>query len=169
MTMASLTVPPSVEVWLVRSRSWWSTRQPRERMLMTGLVVLIGVFLFVNGVWGPLRDARRTAHQDIRVYDDLASRLRAAGPTLRSPSTAIRSGSIQAVVTLTAGESALAIRQIEQEGAATTVVLDGVNFAALIAWLDRLERDQGISVTRAAIERQIAPGVVNARLSLVRS
>ena len=167
--MDRITLPPAVEVWTVRGRSWWDERAPRERLLLSGLLAVLVLAIAVQGVWRPVSDARRAARQEIRIYDDLATRLRAAGPNLKPATGAPRTGSLPAVLTTTAGESALAIRQIEQQGAVTVIALDGVNFNALIAWLDRLQREQGVSVSRAELERQTAPGVVNARLSMVRS
>jgi type II secretory pathway component PulM len=64
------------------------------------------------------------------------------------------------IVTITASESALQIRQIEQQGELTRVVLEAVDFNRLVQWLDRLERDAGVTVAAGRIERQTAPGEV---------
>ncbi len=148
-------MPPTIVLWVGRGRTWWEERQARERLLLAGLAALLAIFLILNVFWRPVYTARQNALTEIRLYDALAVRLRAAGPTLRAPTGAVQGGTPQAVVTATAGEASLAIRQIEQQGAETRVVLDGVDFVRLVQWLERLER-------------QTAPGVVNARVSLVR-
>lgn len=168
MTLAPLILPANVEVWVVRGRSWWEARQARERLLLMGLAIVLTTALLIVGVWDPVRDARAKAHADIETYDQLAVRLQAAGPILKPPSQVSRAGSIQSVLTVTAGESALAIKQVDPQGESGVVALDNVDFSALVAWLDRLDRQQGIGVTSAQIERQTAPGRVNARLSVVR-
>ena len=168
MTMAFVNAGRGVDVWIVRGRSWWSERQPRERILILGLAILLTLAVIVNGVVRPLIDARREAQAEIALYDALEVRLRAAGPNLRPPTSAISGGSLQTVATMTASEAALPIREISEQGETTLVSLDNVAFTALMTWVDRLEREQGVVVTQADVERQTAPGVVNARLTLTR-
>ncbi len=167
--MPRVALPPSVDLWIGRARAFRDGRSGRERALLSGLASVLVLCLVFTVVLRPLINARETARGEIRLYDSLAVRLRAAGPDLRVPATgAARPATVQAIVTTTAGESALQIRQIEQEGPVTHVVLEAVDFTRLVQWLDRLERDSGLTVASARIERQIAPGVVNARLTLVR-
>ncbi len=167
--MARVALPPSVDLWMGRGRTFWDGRSGRERTLLSGLASVLALCLVVMVVLRPLMNARETARGEIQLYDSLAARLRAAGPDLKAPATgAARSATVQSIVTTTAGESALQIRQIEPEGPVTHVVLEAVDFTRLVQWLDRLERDFGLTAASARIERQIAPGVVNARLSLVR-
>lgn len=168
MIFAVPPLPPSVTVWVVRSRTWWDERQARERVLIAGLAAVLTVFVILNVFWRPVHQARQNAITEIRLYDALAVRLKAAGPTLRAPIGTGPVGPPQAIVTSTAGEAALAIRQIEQQGTQTRVVLDGADFVKLVQWLERLEREAGLSVADAELERQAAPGVVNARLALVK-
>uniref|UniRef100_UPI003784E100 type II secretion system protein GspM n=1 Tax=Brevundimonas sp. TaxID=1871086 RepID=UPI003784E100 len=84
------------------------------------------------------------------------------------PTSTIAGGSLQTVATMTAAEAALPIREIAEQGETTVVALDSVNFVALMTWIDRLEREQGVVAQSAEIERQSAPGIVNARLTLTR-
>ncbi len=162
-------LPAIVGPLISRGRTWWQDRAPREQLL---LLVLAATGLLWGGLVGvvePLQQARAAAQSEIRLYGELATRLRAAGPELKAPAAStIRSQPVQMIVTLTASESALRIRQIEQHGAMTSVVLDSVDFNRLIQWLDRLERDAGVTVAEGRIERQTMPGMVNARLSLIR-
>lgn len=165
----SIALPPSVDLLIARGRTWWEARAPREQALLLSLATILLLSIAIGGFLRPLQETRAAARAEIRLYDDLAARMRAAGPSLRAPTTSTaRSASVQVIVTTTAGESALQIRQIEQQGAVTNVVLDAVDFTRLVQWLDRLDRDAGVTVAVARIERQTLPGVVNARLSLVR-
>ena len=164
-----VTLPAFIGPWITRGRAWWDDRAPRERALLLGLAALVLLWAGLVGVVEPLQQARAAAQSEIRLYAELATRLRAAGPGLRTPAAStIRSQPVQMIVTMTAGESALQIRQIEQQGAVTSVVLESVDFNRLVQWLDRLDRDAGVTVAAGRIERQTLPGVVTARLSLVR-
>ena len=161
-------LPEPVRVVVLRGRTWWDDRQPRERLLLMGLAAILSIWILIAGILGPIADARQTVREDIRRYDSLAVRLRAAGPELRAAGGISRTGSVQSIVATTAAEASLQIRQIEPKGAATSVALDGADFNRLVQWLDRLNREAGLSVSEIELERQTAPGVVNARLSLVR-
>jgi len=158
-----------IEPLITRGRSWWEDRAPRERALLIVLASLVLLWGGLAGVVGPLQQTRTAAQSEIRLYSELATRLRAAGPALKTPAAGtIRSQPVQMIVTITASEAALQIRQIEQQGEVTSVVLEAVDFNRLVQWLDRLDRDAGVTVAGGRIERQTLPGVVTARLSLVR-
>ena len=166
---SAVTLPAFVGSLTSRARTWWDDRAPRERSLLLVLATILLLWGSWAGIWLPLQQARTAAQSEIRLYTELATRLRTAGPTLQTPAAGtIRSQPVQMIVTITASESALQIRQIEQQGELTRVVLEAVDFNRLVQWLDRLERDAGVTVAAGRIERQTAPGVVNARLSLVR-
>jgi len=166
---SAVTLPAFVGSLTSRARTWWDDRAPRERSLLLVLATILLLWGSWAGIWLPLQQARTAAQSEIRLYTELATRLRTAGPTLQTPAAGtIRSQPVQMIVTITASESALQIRQIEQQGEVTRVVLETVDFNRLVQWLDRLERDAGVTVAAGRIERQTAPGVVNARLSLVR-
>jgi general secretion pathway protein M len=166
---SAVTLPAFVGSLTSRARTWWDDRAPRERSLLLVLATILLLWGSWAGIWLPLQQARTAAQSEIRLYTELATRLRTAGPTLQTPAAGtIRTQPVQMIVTITASESALQIRQIEQQGEVTRVVLETVDFNRLVQWLDRLERDAGVTVAAGRIERQTAPGVVNARLSLVR-
>lgn len=162
-------LPPFAEGLIRDGRTWWEARALREQVLLLCLATTLVLGAFIGGFVTPLQAVRAEARSDIRLYDSLAVRLRAAGPELNEQVTrAALTGSVQAIASSTAGELALPIRQIEQQGAVTNVTLSDVDFTRLMRWLDRLDQEAGITVTSARIERQTLPGVVNARLSLVR-
>jgi len=165
----AIALPPFAEGLIRDGRTWWEARAPREQALLLCLATVLILAAVIGGFVKPLQAVRAEARADIRLYDSLAVRLRAAGSDLNAQATrAARTGSVQAIASTTAGELALQIRQIEQQGAVTNVVFSDVDFTRLMRWLDRLDQEAGITVTSARIERQPLPGVVNARLSLVR-
>lgn len=167
--MRPIGLPPFAEGLIRDGRTWWEARALREQALLLCLATTLVLAAFIGGFVTPLQAVRAEARSEIRLYDSLAIRLRAAGPELNAQATrAARTGSVQAIASSTAGELALSIRQIEQQGAVTNVTLSAVDFTRLMRWLDRLDQEAGITVTSARIERQTLPGVVNARLSLVR-
>ena len=69
-------------------------------------------------------------------------------------------------VTDAARSAGLDIRRLDPQGAAISVTLDDVPFAALVGWLDRLTTTARVRVLSAEIGRRPTPGVVTARLVL---
>ncbi|KMW59410.1 General secretion pathway protein M [Candidatus Rhodobacter oscarellae] len=72
-------------------------------------------------------------------------------------------------VTGTASEAGLEIRRLDPQGAALSVSLDKVPFAALISWVETLSTTAGVRVLAAEIGRLPEPGQVTARLLLENS
>ena len=135
-----------------------------------GLIVVAGLAMasaaLWYGVWVPL-DARATALQTERdlltQMSDRLARLDALGidPIARRPSAPLLDR-----VSRRAEESGLLLRQIAPEGPSLRVVTDELAFADLLAWLDALSQEDGVTAERANIVRQTQPGMVIARLTL---
>jgi type II secretory pathway component PulM len=46
------------------------------------------------------------------------------------------------------------------------VTMDGVAFDQLAAWLEELDRTEGVDIDEWSVDRSLAPGVVNAAMTL---
>ena len=105
---SAVTLPAFVRPLISRGRTWWEDRAPRERALLLVLATILFLWGAWAGVWHPLQQARAAAQSEIRLYTELATRLRTAGPALQTPAAGpIRSQPVQMIVTITASESAL--------------------------------------------------------------
>lgn len=146
---------------------WWEARVPRERLLLSVLFVVLGVWLLVAGVWQPLHSSR------VRLSDQIARHERALAvvqslPMVTTAVTTQDSLPLANVVTETAAAFQLTIRRLEPEGSRVRLVLDEVPFDAVILWIEAVERDHGLRVTELQLTRRPAPGVVNSVLALER-
>lgn len=155
---------PTLDAGLTRFESWWAARQPRERMLLGVLALLLGGIVLVYGVVKPIQGARAAALADIRTYETLTARIRAAG-TLTSARPQRRTGAPAAVATQAAGAFGVAITTAPLDGGVRATVADA-SYDSVVAWLADLTSSSDLRVQRLTIRRLAAPGRVSATVEL---
>lgn len=145
----------------------WTGRSPRERLMLGGLGIAAALYLAVTAGAQPLLAARSEARAAIAASDAVLARLAALpeGDAALIPAT-LRPA--VAIVTETAPDFDLAIRRIEPEGAGARLVIEDADFAAVLLWIEALERDHGLRLVALEMDRRPEPGVVSARLTLER-
>lgn len=166
------------ETYLTRLREWLATLAPRER-LMVGIAAAFSVFTALYlGIWEQLAGAHQQRAENLAQARAQATRLEAVGAEslqLRRAGNAgvavnrnlsLLSAVDQASKSGTLGKPPA---RLQPEGDAEVKVwLEDVNFDGVVRWIAELETRYGVSVKTVDIERESAPGLVNARLSLVR-
>ena len=156
-----------MKVYLTPLMLWWEARVPRERLLLSVLMVVLGIWLIFAAIWQPLQSAR------LRLGDQIARQDRALS-VLQSQPAAVETETVPDdrplanVITDSVAAFQLTIRRLEPEGPRVRVVLEDAPFDAVILWLDAVQRDQGLRVSEIELTRRPAPGVVNAVLALER-
>ena len=153
---------PAIEAALARFSAWWDGLSPRERILVGTLGTLLALTILIYGVVKPLQAARADALADIRSYETINARLRAAGPSPR-PATAMRSGPPDQIVTQSAAGFGLA-PAVTLTGAGADAVLTDAAYESVLQWVADVERTTPLRAARVEITRA-APGRVAARLS----
>jgi type II secretory pathway component PulM len=137
----------------------------REQGLLFGLGGGLCAALVWLQVAQPALASKRNSHAQLAKIDALEGLLhslpRSAGPPAPQQTVPLRQR-----VTSTAREAGLEIRRLDPQGAALSVSLDQVSFAALIGWVDTLSITAGTRVLAAEIGRLPEPGQVTARLLL---
>jgi len=151
---------PAVDAALARAGLWWNGLSPRERVLVGTLGVLLAIAVVVYGVVKPLQAIRADALADIRTYETLNARIRAAG-TLGQAGPPPRTGPAPAIVTASASSVGLTVTTEATPGGVRASATDA-GYDAVLAWLADLARTSGLSVTRVDLQRGSAPGRVNA-------
>lgn len=159
---------PAVESALARFDGWWNDRSPRERVMLGVMTALIAILILVFGVIGPLQNARARALADIRTYETINARLRAAGPI--GPRTGpARTGPPAQVLSVSAATFGLNPRVEEAPGSpgapgGVRAVLTDVPYDSLISWLGDLGATAKLRVRRVSLQRGSSPGHVNATI-----
>lgn len=155
---------PTLDAGLSRSDSWWQARSPRERSLLTGLAVLLGALLLVYGVVKPIQGARAEALADIRTYETLNARIRAAG-TLSAVKPQRRTGAPGAIATQSAAAFGVALTTTPSAGG-TQVTVGDASYDSLVRWLADMTTTSDLRIRRVTIQRLSVPGHVTAQLEL---
>lgn len=155
---------------LAPARAAWVERTAREQVLLAGLALVLAVVLGWYAVLSPAlswRDEARSAHaREVARYEAFIaglSRYRAlsAGAQARQAREPLRT-----VIGRTAQARGLAISRVQPlDDGGLGVWLDTVGADPLIAWLDALERQEGVRIDRVSLDRE-ADGVVRAQLLL---
>ena len=164
-----------MNAYLERVRAWWNGLADSERRAVAlGGAVLALVLLYV-AAWQPLTKARhkrevaladaRTVATQLELLAGEAQRRRGTGATLGAGQ------SLLAVVDQSRRASGItkAPSRLEPEGDTTVRIwLEDVPFDVLVRWLSELQLRYGVRVDNADLERESGPGLVNARLTLMR-
>jgi general secretion pathway protein M len=161
---------------LAQGQARFNALTARERWMVGGCALVLAYLLLYLGLWAPVvsaHDRRETAIADARL---IAERLEAAGALAQGqrgsqPRGGQAAGSLlsqvdQSLKTSKIGKPA---ERVQPEGdQEVRVWLTGVPFDAVVRWIGELQQHYGIAVQTLDVERQTEPGVVDARLSLVR-
>lgn len=151
---------PALDAALIRFDGWWSALSRRERILLGVLATLLAGLILVFGVVKPLQSARAAALQDIRTYETLTARIRAAG-TLSANQPQRRQGSPSDVILGSAPGFGLAATVAPLSGGARATIADG-SYESVLGWLADLSATSSLRITRIDIQRGAAPGRVTA-------
>lgn len=149
-----------IEAAIARFDAWWSALSQRERVLVSMMAALIGAVVLIYGVVKPLQDARASARADIRTYETLNARIRAAG-TLVAPQGERRTGTPAEIVGAAAQAQALQpVIEPTPEGVRATIA--EARYDAVLAWIADAGRSGGLAAMRVELVRRPEPGMVQA-------
>lgn len=152
---------------------WWRAKATHERLVYAMVAVAAAATLAWLAVWQPLadwqdRESRRLANAQrllewVSVNEERA-RAAARGASQRTDD---RAGSILPVITQAAETAGIRLARLQPEsGGAVSVSLEQQSFDQVVAWLSKLEQDNGVRVVQASLDAHRAPGFVNAQLRL---
>lgn len=158
------------QLGLARRRTfvWWTHRSPRERILLGLLIFAMGSYVLAIGVFRPLLATRAAAISSIVWSDAALARLASAPQETEHRPMLMADESVASVLTSTATVFGLTIRRIEAEAEGVQVVIEDAEFADVIRWIATLEHDYGLRLVALEMDRRPEPGVVSARLGVVR-
>lgn len=157
---------PTLDAGLSRGGQWWQARSSRERGMLAVLIVLLVGLLFVYGVVKPIQGARAAALADIRTYETLKARIRAAG-TLTTARPQRRTGAPADIVTQSAGGFGVALTTAPIDRGVRASVADA-SYDSLVNWLADVTTTSDLRVRSVTVQGLGAPGRVSATVELVR-
>ncbi len=154
-------------------KAWWTGLADRERKLVLVAAVAFGLLLWWLLLLRPLGAARASAVERLPLALQEAAASEAAAMTIKargSAAPAPRVGrSLLALADASAREAGLSasLDRVEPLGEfEVRVWLKDADFDALATWAERLANSEGVTISEWSVDRSLAPGVVNARLTL---
>jgi general secretion pathway protein M len=173
-----------LQVRLAPLRARYDALQPREQLIVAAGLLVGAVMLIYLVLWEPFalaRDHQAKALVTARAY---ASRLELAaakaaathttGALLTAAAAAAAGGdtSLLSIVDTATKDGTIAKppSRIQPDGdKQVRVWFDDVSFDALTRWMFQAQQRYAVHIEEMAIERRSTPGIVNARLTLVRA
>ncbi|SOB86574.1 general secretion pathway protein M [Sphingomonas guangdongensis] len=154
---------PAIDAAWLRARTWWDGLSPRERVLVGTLGALLAVAVLVWGIIKPLQAARADALADIRTYETLNARIRAAG-TLGAPAgPPPRTGAPADMLRQSAGGFGLQ-PQVEAVPTGVRATIPDGDYAAVVNWMADVARTTPLAATRIDLRRTGVTGRVFAQV-----
>lgn len=155
---------PTLDAGLTGAGGWWQGRSARDRMLLGGVAVVALVLVLIYAVVKPIQGARAAALADIRTYETLTARIRAAG-TLTAARPQRRTGDPASVARQSAGGFGLALSTVPLPGGVRAIVADA-SYESVMNWLADVTTTSDLRIRRVTIQRLAAPGRVAATVEL---
>jgi general secretion pathway protein M len=156
-------------------KAWYRGLQPRERLLVTSAGAVVGIFLLIAILFGPLASSLRTRQERVANKQQDLIWMRSVSNSVRMMAASQPAGtSIEPLVVLInrtaqqAGITGALTNQAPQGDNGIRIRLEGASFDAMVAWLGVLEQQYGVRVDNASMDRGDKIGVVNASLMLAR-
>ena len=148
-----------------------STLDARERKVLKALILFLAVLLIYFGIWSPLHRYHESSLIKRDAAFGLLQYMRSSEKQARTVSvTKKQRPSGQSLITdisNVAKDQGIQPNRIQPEGGTAVIVwFDNVVFNDLMDWLVLLHGEYGVSVEQISIDRQVKPGLVNARVLL---
>ena len=157
---------------LARLQAWYATLEAREQRVLRIAVPALLALIAIGVVWQLHAVVNRAERRVAARRADLAY-LQAVLPELRGVPLSPDGGqSLVVIVDRTTRDAGLAanLRGAEPSGVAgVRVRLEGASFESFVQWLVRVQREHGLTVQAATLEKTDTPGRVNANITFVRS
>jgi general secretion pathway protein M len=156
-----------------RLKAWYAGLQQREQRVVLFGGIVLAVIVVVGGILLPLDSAlssaikgRETKRDDLAWMRTNAAEVRAAGALL-PPDT----GEAPMIIVDRLGREAglaAALRGTQPSATGVRVQLEGAPFDTMLTWLETLDRRYGLAIESITVDRNAAPGTVNANITFTQ-
>ncbi|APR53829.1 type II secretion system protein M [Sphingomonas koreensis] len=157
-----ITRSPTLDAWGAKIGAWWSGLSTRERWMVGSLGAILGLLFVVFAVVQPLQAARADALADIRTYETLTARVRAAGTLVpKGSQPQQRGGSPAEAAQAAAGEAGVTANIVPGQAGLTGQIAEAP-YEAVIGWIANVERTTPLRARKVELRKGGAPGRVSA-------
>lgn len=168
MSVIRITRSPALDAWGAKIRLWWAGLSTRERWLVGTLGTIVAVLILVFAIVKPLQAARAEALADIRTYETLTARVRAAGVlTPQGARPQMREGA-PADAAQAAARDAGITAAVTPGGAGLSAQIAEAPYEAVVSWIADVERTTPLRTRRVELRKGGAPGRVSATVEFAQ-
>ena len=152
---------------------WYAGREPHERPIIAGLLLIFIAAVFWAAIWKPISDwqlleANRYQNAQSTWEWMQANEANARNKAQQSSATPSGERSLMPLVTREANSQGIRLNRLQPESdGGVSVVVQAQPFNAVIEWLDRLQSSHNIEVQRMSVDAEGKPGLVNAQIRLI--
>jgi len=152
-------------------RAWYASLQPREQRMVAFGAIALALIILVGGILLPLQSAVSNALQSGDTKRENLAWMRANAPEIRAAGNQFptNAGTEPPVVLVdrVGREAGLAsaLRGTQPNATGVRVQLEAAPFDTMLSWLDTLDRRYGLAIESITIDRNGAPGMVNASVT----
>ena len=152
---------------------WYAGREPQERPIIAGLVLLVVIAVLWMLIWKPISDwqtLESNRFQNAQATWDWmqANEADARAKARQASSGQDRERSLLPLVTREANSQGIRLNRLQPEAdGAVSVVVQAQPFNAVIEWLARLQDSHDVTVQRVSVDAEGKPGLINAQIRLL--
>ncbi len=158
---------------LERGVRWWASLQARERRVLGTGAAVVGLALLYLLAFEPAHTGRErlgkelpTLRAQVAQMEGLAAEARRLAGQASQAVDSPQQLKAQLEQSIEAAGLKGALAQLSVSGDLIDVRFKGVPFAAWLGWFDTALRETRLRAVDMAVDREAAPGVVSARLTL---
>ena len=162
--------------WLIKLKEWWNNLAPREQMIVALGSTIVGVFIFYLIIWAPYLNRIDLMRKHIQTEQKTLAWMQAANAKIikLEEQAKNRNAVITPVVLL-----GLLQKQINQAGLESHLTnlkqassdslelhFQKIEFDKLMQLLEKIVKEQNVTVAQFSATAENAPGIVNADMVL---
>ncbi|WP_345335797.1 type II secretion system protein M [Ferrimonas pelagia] len=151
-----------------QAQQWWFSRAASEQRLMTVAGPLLLLALLYFGIWTPVANSVEQAEMRVRAGQNALNEVKRDANryvTLAGAggATQNRGGSLSQVASRSAGSAGIRIARMQPQGDKLQLWVEDTQFETLMAWLEQLSQQQGVSVEALDVTVAQQPGLIQVR------
>jgi general secretion pathway protein M len=162
-------VQQTLDQWRSRAAAFWQARNEQERRTLGIGGAVLGVALFYAVLISPAMDGRSKLQKELPQLRQQAAELQAMAleaSALKGQAAALPPPMSRETINSSLTARGLTAQSVSVTGEYARLQLNGVQFSALVAWLDAQRHEARITVQEATLTGQSTPGMVDATLTL---
>jgi general secretion pathway protein M len=168
MSGLRITRSPTLDAWGAKIGGWWAGLSGRERWLVGSLGGIVVALALIFLVVKPLQAARAEAIADIRTYETLTARVRAAGVlTPQGAKPQLREGTPGDAAQAAASEAGIVANIAQSEAGLTAQVVEAP-YEGVVGWIANVERTTPLRARRVDLRKGSAAGRVSASVEFAQ-